>query len=59
MLLDELLLLLGRLRAAFSPDRVCVRVCRPAPGVLGALGVRPVSRVLAATGRDQCPWSSE
>jgi hypothetical protein len=47
------------LRAAFSQERVFVRVCRQALGVLCALGVRTVSRVLAATGRDQCPWSSE
>jgi hypothetical protein len=36
-----------------------VRVCRQALGVLCALGVRTVAHVLAATGRDQCDWSTE
>lgn len=47
------------MRGAFSQDRLFVRVCRQAIGVLCALGVRTVARVLAATGRDQCDWSTE
>ena len=52
-------MLLGTLRRAFSQDRLFVRVCRQAIGVLCALGTRTVARVLAATGRDQCDWSTE
>lgn len=59
MLLDEVILLLVELRAVFSQDRVFVRVCRQALGVLCALGSRTIARVLAATGRDQCEWSNE
>ena len=36
-----------------------MRVCRQALGVLFTLGTRTVARVLAATGRDQCDWSTE
>jgi DDE superfamily endonuclease len=54
-----LLLLLDDFRAVFSQQRVFARVCRQALGVLCALGSRTVARVLAATGRDQCDWTSE
>lgn len=59
MLLDEFIALLKGLRGAFSQDRLFVRVCRQALGVLCALGTRTVARVLAVTGRDQCDWSTE
>jgi hypothetical protein len=59
LLLDEFIALLAGLREAFSQDRLFVRVCRQAFGALCALGVRTVARVLAATGRDQCDWSTE
>lgn len=59
MLLQELLALLGQLESVFSQERVFVRVCRQALGLLCALGSRTVARVLAATGRDQVDWSTE
>jgi hypothetical protein len=54
-----LLLLLDDFRSVFSQQRVFERVCRQALGVLCALGARTVARVLAATGRDQCDWTTE
>jgi hypothetical protein len=51
--------LLDDFRSVFSQARVVKRVCRQALGLLCALGARTVARVLAATGRDQCDWSSE
>jgi hypothetical protein len=54
-----LLLLLDDFRSVFSQQRVFERVCRQALGVLCALGSRTVARVLAATGRDQCDWTTE
>ena len=59
MLLEELLILLMKLRGTFSQERVFVRVLRQALGVLCTLGRRTVARVLAATGRDQKAWSSD
>ena len=59
MLLDHVLLLLSLLRPAFSQDRVFVRVCRQALGVLCTLGSRTIARVLAATGRSQWDWTNE
>jgi hypothetical protein len=59
VLLFELLGLLGQSRQVFSQQRVFMRVCRQALGVLCTLGRRTVARVLAATGRDQRDWSAE
>lgn len=59
MLLEELLLLLQGFREVFSQERVFLRGCRQALGVLCALGRRTMARVLAATGRDQCDWTTE
>jgi hypothetical protein len=59
LLLQEFLLLLGKVRDVFSQERVFVRVCRQALGSLCALGSRTIARVLAATGRDQSDWSTE
>jgi hypothetical protein len=46
-------------RASPSQARVFERARRQALGLLCALGIRTVARVLAATGRDQCDWSAE
>ena len=59
MLLEELLLLLQGFREVFSQERVFLRGCRQALGVLCTLGRRTVARVLAATGRDHCDWTTE
>ena len=59
MLLTELLALLEKFQSVFSQERVFVRVRRQALGALLALGSRTVARVLAATGREQCDWSTE
>ena len=59
MLLEEFLLLLQGFREVFSQERVFLRGCRQALGVLCALGRRTMARVLAATGRDQCDWTTE
>lgn len=58
-LLDCFLELLENWICVFSQERVFRRVKRQALGLVVALGARTVSRVLAATGRDQEPWSSE
>lgn len=59
LLLKEFLLLLDDFRFVFSQERVFVRFCRQALGVLCALGSRTIARALAATGRDQWDWSTE
>lgn len=59
MLLDELLGLLDRIQFLCSQQRVFVRMRRQALGQICALGSRTIARVLAATGREQQPWSNE
>lgn len=59
LLLKELLLLLDDFGPVFSQERVFGRARRQALGLLCALGIRTVARVLAALGRDQCDWTAE
>ena len=59
MLLVEFLILVGKMRQAFSQERVFLRMCRQALGVLCTVGRRTISRVLAGMGRSQCNWSSD
>jgi hypothetical protein len=58
-LLEHFFALLELWRPVFSQERSLKRVKRQALGLVFALGTRTVARVLAATGREMMPWSTE